>query len=397
MKDMPRLISLGVLLVLIVALGSTFYRVLAPFFIPLLLAAMTAILVQPVFRYFLKKFPANLPVAAGLTTGALLAAIMIPLMTITILSSLQLYSFAADTDAKSIERALEKGVELFNHYRAEDEQITAAEASQKISEWFKSLLTDIGDKSMGTAAGSTLGAVTGVFGFFATLAISLLIYGMALYFFLADGAQFLSTTKSLIPVDTTYQEELVAEFCKVVQGVVIATFLAALGQGLATVAALGFLGFHNLFALGALATFSALIPLLGTWIVWVPCAIWLFTHQRVTEGVILSAYCILFVGFIDNIIRTYVLNSNVKLHPLLAFISVLGGIQALGLWGVFIGPIIACCLYALIKIFNTELKEMSLERNGAGTAKSAVPVGDFPVVAAAAPAAVQDTPKPETK
>ena len=53
--------------------------------------------------------------------------------------------------------------------------------------------------------------------------------------------------------------------------------------------------------------------------------------------------------------RLYVLNSDVKLHPLLAFISVLGGLQWLGLWGVFIGPVVASCLHALIEIFNTEL------------------------------------------
>jgi predicted PurR-regulated permease PerM len=65
------------------------------------------------------------------------------------------------------------------------------------------------------------------------------------------------------------------------------------------------------------------------------------------------------VGTLDNIIRAYILQSDAKLHPLLAFISVLGGIQAMGLWGVFIAPIIASCLHALIEIFNSELKEIS--------------------------------------
>ena len=49
------------------------------------------------------------------------------------------------------------------------------------------------------------------------------------------------------------------------------------------------------------------------------------------------------------------LNSDVKLHPLLAFVSVLGGLQWVGVWGVFAGPVIASCLYALLKIFKEEL------------------------------------------
>jgi hypothetical protein len=64
----------------------------------------------------------------------------------------------------------------------------------------------------------------------------------------------------------------------------------------------------------------------------------------------------------DNVIRTYVLSNDTKLHPLLAFVSVLGGLHVMGLWGVFIGPTVACCLHALIKIFNTELQDFSRVR-----------------------------------
>ena len=65
---------------------------------------------------------------------------------------------------------------------------------------------------------------------------------------------------------------------------------------------------------------------------------------------------------LDNVVRTYVLNSNTKLHPLLAFISVLGGLQTMGLWGMFVGPIVASCLHALVKIFNHELTVLSEEK-----------------------------------
>ncbi len=361
MGNMPRLISLGIMIVLIVVLGLTFYKVLAPFVLPLFLAAMTAIVAQPIYRYFLARIGQKPAAAAGLTTGMLLAAVLIPLITMTVLASLQLYTFAADTDAKTVQRLIQDGVDFANRFLSPDEQLTAEEVSRHVSGWFKSSMTAIGDKSLG-AAGQTLGVLSGFVGLLVAVLIGVLIYGMALYYFLAEGPQLLQTARSLIPVDANYQDELLCEFAKVVQGVVIATFLAALGQGIATTLAIGVLGFKHLFALGALATFTALIPLLGTWIVWVPCSIWLFTHGRVAESIFLVAYGLIFVGFIDNIIRTYVLNSNVKLHPLLAFISVLGGIQAMGLWGVFIGPIVACCLYALIKIFNKELQELSVAR-----------------------------------
>jgi hypothetical protein len=79
------------------------------------------------------------------------------------------------------------------------------------------------------------------------------------------------------------------------------------------------------------------------------------------------------VGILDNVVRAYVLNSDTKLHPLLAFISVLGGLQVLGLWGVFIGPIVASCLHALVQIFNHELVELSRERFGLDPAPEGAP------------------------
>lgn len=358
MGSMPRLISLGILLTLIVVLGGTFYRVMAPFLTPLFLAAMTAIVSKPMFNYFLRQNPNRTSMAAGMTTAVLLAAILIPLATITTLASLQLYSFASATDLKSVEHWISTGVEIANQYLPKEGQLTAQKATKDLAKWISSAFQQIGDRSLGSAAGATLGTISGIAAFLGAVGISLLIYGMAIYYFLADGDRLLRSAQSLIPVDETHQLELYEEFSKVVQGVVVATFAAAIGQGVATTAALWFFGFHNLFALGALATLSALVPMLGTCLVWIPCAIWMFTQGQVTQGVIFVSYCLLFVGFIDNIIRTYVLNTNVKLHPLLAFISVLGGIQALGLWGVFIGPIVASCLYALVKVFNTELDQL---------------------------------------
>jgi hypothetical protein len=73
-------------------------------------------------------------------------------------------------------------------------------------------------------------------------------------------------------------------------------------------------------------------------------------------------YGLVFVSTLDNVIRTYVLQSNARLHPLLAFVSVLGGLQVMGLWGVFIGPMVASCLHALVQIFNGELQAFSIQR-----------------------------------
>jgi hypothetical protein len=122
-------------------------------------------------------------------------------------------------------------------------------------------------------------------------------------------------------------------------------------------------GFKHFFIVTILATLTALVPVLGTWLIWGPYVLWLGFHDgRWGMASFLAIYGTIFVGLLDNVIRAYVLHTNVKLHPLLAFVSVLGGIEVMGLWGVFIGPIVASCLHALVKIFNTELMTFSQEK-----------------------------------
>ena len=101
---------------------------------------------------------------------------------------------------------------------------------------------------------------------------------------------------------------------------------------------------------------------MGSWLIWLPCAGWLMYQGHWGSAIFLILVGTLVIGTMDNIIRTYVLQSDAKLHPLLAFVSVLGGLQMMGLWGVFIGPIVASCLHALVQIFNAELKAFSKEK-----------------------------------
>ncbi|MDB5388478.1 MAG: putative inner rane protein, partial [Planctomycetaceae bacterium] len=211
-----------------------------------------------------------------------------------------------------------------------------------------------------TVAERTLGFAASTFGMVGTLigiSITVGMFVTALYFFLADGPVLLEAAQDLLPLPREHQDRLLDQFVRVTRAVVVGTFASALAQGLSTGVGLYFVGIDNVILLTILATLVAIVPMTGTWFVWIPCAAWIaLTRESPTTTVaIFAAYNLLIVGSLDNLIRAYVLNSDVKLHPLLAFISVLGGLQWIGLWGVFVGPVIASCLHALVEIFNKEL------------------------------------------
>ncbi|HUG19290.1 MAG TPA: AI-2E family transporter [Planctomycetaceae bacterium] len=362
---MARLVSLGILVLLIVILGIMFYNVIAPFMLPVFLAGVVSLLFRPLYRKLLEKTGDRATWAAGLTTAAALATFLIPLTLGIIFATGELWDLGRELRESPEVRAQIRKV------RSEKWLIDLVHVIQpllgpdvderrivdEIQNWTQQAINEIGTRTLG-AAGAALQRVGALF----SMLISAGMFVIALYYFLCDGPRLLLGAQNLIPVKTDYQKQLFIQFEKSVRAVVTSTFIAALAQGFFTTIALYFLGFERFFLLFILSTLLAMIPLAGTWFVWIPCAVWLAYSGSWGSAIFLTLYGIFFIGLLDNGIRTYILHTDVKLHPLLAFISVLGGVQAMGLWGVFIAPIVASCLHALIQIFNTELKEISQEQ-----------------------------------
>ncbi|QDT24709.1 AI-2E family transporter [Gimesia chilikensis] len=388
---MVRLVSLSIIFCLILFLGVTFFKVILPFLLPLFLAAVVAMVSQPLLQYFIKRSRGHVRIAASITTTLIISAIFVPLCVGIFLGSLQLFTTVVNAldEAnwnKTVQTVREKVevsnvklhqfVEWSNEYlgkeAAAEEGTSNQEQSQVTDDFIRknlqATLVPIAKRSLGFAA-STVGLLGTVF----SAAIAWIMFVIALYYFLADGYVLVESTQSLIPVHLDYQRQLIDKFQKVVRAVVLGTFLAAIGQGLMTAIALYIVGFEHFFILLILATITSMVPLMGSWIIWGPCAGWLMYEGDWGAAIFLTLFGTLVVGTMDNVIRTYILQSDAKLHPLLAFVSVLGGLQMMGLWGVFIGPIVASCLHALVQIFNAELRAFSKEKFNSNNLLDMVP------------------------
>lgn len=361
---MSRYVSLAVLLAMIVLLGSTFFRVISPFLLPLFLAAVLSVICQPLQNFFLKKTGNRTSWAAGLTTGTVMLMVVVPLTIGTVLAATNLYSVAdqhLDGDWRNAldvvwQKALMPGLE----------RVAAIVPGGLSEERLLELKTEFADniKSLATQlAGTTFSIASSTVGMFVSLAIAAGMFLTSLYYFLADGPAILRAAEELIPLPVDHQRKLRERFACVVRAVVTATFAAAFAQGLATALALQVVGIQHFFIFLVVGSIASLIPLAGAWMVWGPCAALLAIQGHWGAAIGLTIWGLAIVGTLDNLVKMYVLQSEADLHPLIAFISVIGALQVMGLWGIFIGPIVASCLFALIQIFNTELKEMARERD----------------------------------
>src|SRR5262249_34523885 len=118
-------------------------------------------------------------------------------------------------------------------------------------------------------AGSTLSLL----GTVVSILVGGLTFVIAFYYFLADGPTLIESSEKLIPVHRDYVRHLLTQFDHAVRAVVSATFAAALGQGIATGIGMQIAGFGHFFLITILATLTALVPVLGTWLIWGPYAV----------------------------------------------------------------------------------------------------------------------------
>lgn len=370
---MRRYVSLAVLLALIALLGSMFYRVIAPFLLPLFLAAVLAVICQPLQNRFLKLTHGRKAWSAALTTATITLMIVVPLVTITFVAAAHLYSLAGQhlggdwrngLDVlwrQAVMPSLERVTPFIPGGFSEERLL---ELKKEFSESIQSVAAQL--------AGTTFSIASSTVGMFVSFLVAGGMFLTALYYFLADGDAILTAAEELIPLPVDHQRKLRERFACVVRAVVSATFLAAFAQGLATAAALQVCGIGYFVIFLVVGSIASLIPLAGAWMVWGPCAVWLALQGQWFAAIGLTIWGIAIVGMLDNVVKMYVLQSEADLHPLIAFISVIGALQVMGLWGIFIGPIVASCLFALIQIFNTELKDFAKERDPALVASPAV-------------------------
>ncbi|MEM7473781.1 MAG: AI-2E family transporter, partial [Planctomycetota bacterium] len=156
--------------------------------------------------------------------------------------------------------------------------------------------------------------------------------------------------------DDGYEQELLMEFDRISRAVVLATLLSAIAQGLTAGLGYAVAGMGFLALLIMLTTAFAMVPFVGPAVIWLPVCLYIGIYEeRYLAAGLLALWGVLVVGTIDNLVKAVVLHGQSQLHPLLALLSVLGGVQALGPIGIVVGPMVVAMLQTLLGILQREL------------------------------------------
>ena len=105
----------------------------------------------------------------------------------------------------------------------------------------------------------------------------------------------------------------------------------------------------------------AVVPVLGAFIIWIPTALFLAVEGNWTNALILTLWGIFVVGTIDNLLRPILVGNRLKLHTVLVFISVVGGLILFGAVGLILGPVTLTITMELLQIISNRISVNKLD------------------------------------
>ncbi|HLD06628.1 MAG TPA: AI-2E family transporter [Candidatus Nanoarchaeia archaeon] len=191
--------------------------------------------------------------------------------------------------------------------------------------------------------------------------IQVLIIVFLTFYFFKDGERLILGMKRLLPLKESHQDHVITLFKDTTYAVVYGSIVVALIQGI--LALVGYLAVGvNAPILWALITaIVALIPFLGTALVWVPISLHFLITGLVSgntgdigRGIGLLLYGALIVGTIDNFLKPRLIARKANIHPAVILIGVFGGLAAFGLLGALFGPVLISLFVTFLRIYKEE-------------------------------------------
>lgn len=181
-----------------------------------------------------------------------------------------------------------------------------------------------------------------------------------LFYFLRDRDAALRTIAALMPLSGAEARTLLTEIGDTLHATLVGKVLVSLLQGALGGVMFFILGVPAALFWSVVMAVVALVPVLGTPIVWVPAAIWLAMDGSVIKAIVMLVWGVAVVGMADNLIYPMMVGNRVRLHTVPLLLSMIGGIFVFGMAGFFVGPVVLASTLALLRIW-------SARSNGAAT------------------------------
>ncbi len=341
------------LLFLVIAISVLFLWMVKSFLITLLLAAIFAAMIMPCQRFLCSKTNGKKSLSAFLTLVLFIGAVGIPLFAflglvagqaVDISQAARPWIESQISDAGSWNDLLTRYPILASILPEE------ADFLEKLSEFAAAagrfLADSVVEVSRGTAAFS--------------LQVFVLLYSM--FFFIKDGSSILDRILYYVPLPEKSEQELVDKIVSVAGAVIKGSLVIGVIQGGLAGGAFWMAGIPGWAFWTTVMIVLSIIPAVGSALVWIPAAVFLFAQGPFGVALAFTLWCVLVVGTVDNFLRPRLVGKDTKMPDILVLISTLGGIFLFGAVGFILGPIIAALFLGVWYIYGDMFSESLGER-----------------------------------
>ncbi len=339
-------------LLLVVFVSALFLAVIWPFLKPLVLGAMLAGLLRPLYRWLTRVLGGRKSLAAILTLLILFVVVAGPIS-----------AFAGVV--------VNQALNVSEHATPWVQQHLGGASTFNAHDWlvhrFPALASYVPEQarimeSVGTAAkaagaflvagASRIGAGTAAF----ILDLFIMLYGM--FYFLRDGRLILQKIFYYTPLNHDDEVQVLQRLTSVTRATIKGTLLIGVIQG--ALAGIGFwvAGIEGAAFWGTLMAFLSVVPGIGAALVWVPAVIYLYIVGQSLTATLLLAWCLAGVGTIDNVLRPTLVGKDAKMPDLLILVGTLGGLFLFGPIGFIVGPVVCGLFLTVWEIYGATFKDL---------------------------------------
>ena len=176
--------------------------------------------------------------------------------------------------------------------------------------------------------------------------ISLIITVLSTFFMLLNGKEFVNEIKKLIPFKQ--KDELVETIQYTTKAVINGFFIIAIIEFIISFIGLSILHIKGAIIFSSIIAIVSMMPLIGPFIILLGIAITeILNHNYMTAIGLGVLYLVL--AYFEFIIRPKIIGTRAKIHPLVVFIGIVGGIHVMGFIGTFIGPLILSVFISIVE------------------------------------------------
>ncbi|MGB3796795.1 MAG: AI-2E family transporter [Alteraurantiacibacter sp.] len=312
-----------------------FALIIWPFLLPILWAALAAIMFQPLFQWFRRTMGGGSNRAAIATLLVITIAIIIPAF---------LIGGVVLDQATSVVVAFQEGrIDLAGWFETIFAALPAVlrQSLENSGLGSPALIQDraqeLALESSGLIARQAVSITGSAFGFMLSFGVGLYVA----YFLLRDGKPIGEKIIAHLPLGSEIAAELAARFLSIVRATVKGSIVVGLVQGALGSITFWIAGMPSVVLLGLLTAFFSLLPAIGPAIVWVPVALYLLAVGAIWQGVVVLVSGVAVIGMADNVLRPILVGRDTGIPDWIILVSTLGGIAAMGLAGIVIGPMAA--------------------------------------------------------